>query len=130
MYYIINWVDISPPYAWVSDNGLGFVDAGDSVTINANVWDYCSNVSYVYAEVESPDETVVDTVQLFDDGLHYDDSAGDGVFGNSWVTDDSEMDYYIDLNVSDIWNNSYTYNNSDKITTNTVSYTHLTLPTN
>ncbi len=116
MYRIINWLDIEPPSVWISDYGATYAPAGNPVTINANVYDQ-SNISSVYAEIESPDESVITTIQLFDDGMHYDGSADDGVYGNSWTTHPEEKDYYIDFVADDIWGNSAKYNNTDRFTT-------------
>jgi hypothetical protein len=116
MYRIINWLDIEPPYVYVSDYGATYVPTGKQVIINAYVYDQ-SDISSVYAEIESPDENVIATIQLFDDGMHYDGSAGDDVFGNSWTTHPEEMDYYIDFIANDIWGNSGKYNNTDRFTT-------------
>jgi hypothetical protein len=116
MYRIINWLDIEPPYVGISDYGATYVPAGDPVIINANVYDQ-SNVSSVYAEIESPDENVIARIQLFDDGMHYDGSADDGVYGNLWTTDPEERDYYVDFIANDTWGNSGTHNNTDRFTT-------------
>jgi len=116
MYRIINWLDIEPPWIYVSDYGATYVPAGNQVIINTNVNDQ-SNISSVYAEIESPDENVLATIQLFDDGMHYDGSADDGVYGNSWTTDPEEKDYYVDFIANDTWGNSGTHNNTDRFTT-------------
>ena len=117
MYRIIRWLDIQPPSVWVSDYGATYVPAGDAVTINAYVYDQSSNVSSVYARIESPDENVLTTIQLFDDGMHYDGAGNDGKYGNSWSTDPGEKDYYVDIIAKDTWNNSAEYDNIDRFTT-------------
>jgi hypothetical protein len=55
----------------------------------------------LFAEIEAPDQTPVDSVELFDDGNHNDGIAGDSLFANSWpVPPVEESDYYIDLQVT------------------------------
>ena len=55
----------------------------------------------IFAEFESPDNTPLDTLQLFDDGAHNDGSAGDSIFGNTWsVPATEERNYFVDLQVT------------------------------
>jgi N-acetylneuraminic acid mutarotase len=55
----------------------------------------------LFAEIEAPDQTPVDSVELFDDGNHGDGSAGDSLFANFWpVVSMEERQYFIDLRVS------------------------------
>ncbi|GAI69305.1 unnamed protein product, partial [marine sediment metagenome] len=63
--------DNSPPYIWNFNYGAGYVQAGEQAIINVHVYDNYG-VSSVYAEIESPDENVLDVIQLFDDGIHND----------------------------------------------------------
>jgi len=126
MHKIINWLDIEPPDVWVPSYGVTYVSAGSPITINAHVSDQ-SGTSSVYAEVESPDENVVATIQLFDDGIHYDGYADDDVFGNSWTTHPEEKDYHIDLIASDACGNLGKYDNTDRFTTIPFSITSDTL---
>ncbi|MBI3005477.1 MAG: T9SS type A sorting domain-containing protein [Ignavibacteriales bacterium] len=50
-------------------------------------------------EVESPRGTPVDTIDLFDDGIHGDSLASDGLFANSWIPGDKSS-YYFDLHLA------------------------------
>jgi hypothetical protein len=55
----------------------------------------------LFAEIEAPDQTPVNSVELFDDGNHNDGSAGDSLFANSWLVPPvEESNYYIDLQVT------------------------------
>jgi len=75
--------------------------SGTSFIITANVTDSQSIVS-VIAHIQFPDETDIDTVTLYDDGLHSDGTAGDGTYGNTWdSTGQSEGAYYIDIVATD-----------------------------
>jgi len=117
MYRIIGWLDIQPPSVWIPDYGATYVPAGNPVTISALVYDESSNISLVQARIESPDENVLTTIQLFDDGMHFDGVANDGMYGNSWTTDIDEKDYHVDIMANDTWNNSAEYENIDRFTT-------------
>jgi hypothetical protein len=51
--------------------------------------------------IESPDQTCVDTLQLFDDGNHNDGIAGDSLYANVWtVSTAEERPYFVDLKVT------------------------------
>ena len=114
---IIRWLDIQPPSVLVLNDGATYVPAGDPVIINASVYDESSSISSVQASIESPDETPIITIQLFDDGMHSDGAANDGTYGNSWTTDLNVKDYYMDVIANDTWNNSAEYENIDRFTT-------------
>jgi len=49
------------------------------------------------AIIESFDSSVTETIALFDDGMHSDGSANDGVFGHSWVVPSSEQSYNVHI---------------------------------
>jgi len=115
--YKVNIIsDTTPPSVWISDYGVGCVTAGNTAIIRANVYD-ASGVSSVYADIESPDENVLGTVQLYDDGSHNDGNANDGIYGNSWATSLNKKDYYIDFTATDNFGNTETYDNLDRFTT-------------
>ena len=53
------------------------------------------------AQIEAPDQTPVDSLQLFDDGNHNDGNAGDSLFANVWpVSSAEEQNYYVDLKIT------------------------------
>ena len=55
------------------------------------------------AFIQSPDNVVVSSVNLFDDGLHGDLLLDDGVFGNRWnSTGFPEAAYFVDLRACDV----------------------------
>ncbi|MDI6792700.1 MAG: clostripain-related cysteine peptidase, partial [bacterium] len=95
----------------------GYVAPGDVVTITAEVWDACSGVGSVQAEIESPDETVQATIELFDDGAHNDAAAGDNIYGNTWTTPLTPMSYVVDIVATDMNSNSVTRDNAAAFTT-------------
>ena len=92
----LNTITASPAY----------VSSGQVLTINASLFDAQTQISSVSADIENPDETVIASFALYDDGAHSDNNAGDGVFGNTvtytWL---SGQHYFIDLTASD--NNSH-----------------------
>ncbi|WP_207681920.1 InlB B-repeat-containing protein [Desulfonema magnum] len=94
-----------------------FAFPGSTVVITADVQDAVSNVSSVKADIERPDEAVIASINLYDDGSHNDGTAGDGIYGNSWTTPSGEYDYYIDITASDNRSHIATYNNIGKFST-------------
>jgi N-acetylneuraminic acid mutarotase len=55
------------------------------------------------AKIETSDQTPVDSLQLFDDGVHNDGNAGDSLYANVWpVSSSEENHYYVDLKVTRI----------------------------
>lgn len=99
-----------------------YVAAGNPVTITAYVQD-SSNISSVQAIIESPDETPVITLTLYDDGAHGDYSAGDGTYGNAWISDPIQRTYTIDFVAEDELTNVSAYNNLADFTTRPFSPT-------
>jgi PKD repeat protein len=110
-----------PPFVrdvWASP---GYVIPAETVTITARVTDE-DGVSSVAAEVESPDETVLTTLTLYDDGSHGDRAAGDRVFGNSWTTPAVKQDYVIDVAATDALGQGCTHDNAGGFTSMDVPY--------
>jgi N-acetylneuraminic acid mutarotase len=56
----------------------------------------------LYAMIESPDQTCIDSLQLFDDGNHNDENAGDRIYSNTWQAGPEEKLYYVDLKVKQV----------------------------
>jgi predicted GH43/DUF377 family glycosyl hydrolase len=55
----------------------------------------------LFTEIEAPDQTPVDSLELFDDGNHNDGDSGDSLYANLWpVLPVEERIYYVDLKVS------------------------------
>lgn len=84
---------------------------GNAVTITAQINDAGAGIGSVIAEIESPDEIHQATLALLDDGLHGDGAAGDNIFGNSWTTLATPMDYFLDLLVTNASQDTFTFNN-------------------
>lgn len=87
---VVRYVNVVPQY----------VEPESSVTIYTRVADDDS-ITQCFVEIESPNETVIDTVYLYDDGMHNDSLANDLVFANTWVTEATPKDYWVDLHVCD-----------------------------
>ena len=77
-----------------------YTTPGNEIEVVARlVADFTDNI--IIAEIQSPDATLLETLQLLDDGAHNDESAGDNIFGNAWsVPDIEEKMYYVDLKVT------------------------------
>jgi N-acetylneuraminic acid mutarotase len=54
------------------------------------------------AKIKPPDQTPVDSLQLFDDGSHNDGNIGDSLYANFWQVGPEEQNYYVDLKVTRI----------------------------
>ncbi len=78
------------------------------------------------AEMESPDDSPVKTLDLFDDGSHSDGLAGDGVFANSWKSGRSNV-YYVDLRLK-LDTLEFEFNNAATATTISAAQTELAIP--
>lgn len=66
-------------------------DYGQTITISANV----SNTSTVYLGYRLEHQLRFNRIQMYDDGLHGDGSAGDQVYGVSIILNGIELEYYI-----------------------------------
>jgi hypothetical protein len=98
-----------------------YVTPGGDVTISAEVTDE-DGVASVTVEIESPDETIRATLTLYDDGLHDDGAAGDGVYGSTWTTLPTGRDYVLDITAADIHSKSTTHDNIADFTTQDAPY--------
>lgn len=114
--------DTNPPIISVQDYGVGYIETGSQVVISASVYDV-SDVSSVYADIESSDGSVIARIELYDDGLHGDNYANDDVYGNIWTTNVQPKDYYIDFTGTDVYGNTMVYDNLDKFTT--IPFSHV-----
>lgn len=93
--------DLTPPYITNVQVGNDPITVGDTQTITCEVADL-SGILSVTAYIEYPDETVVATTVLYDDGLHNDGSSDDGVFGNTWDSTGSiGGTYLVDISALD-----------------------------
>jgi N-acetylneuraminic acid mutarotase len=107
------------------------VKAGiDSVCITAKMNDPTGIT--LLAEIEAPDQTPIDILELFDDGNHNDESAGDSLYANVWpVSSAEEHQYYVDLKVTRVEtdtvikhkNNIATFSTIDLITLEDYTFT-------
>lgn len=74
----------------------------------------------VDSKIEQNECLAIETIQLFDDGMHHDGEAGDSLFGNIWaVPSGVESNYFVDLFVTVTDTNTITYkkNNAARFTT-------------
>ena len=74
--------------------------AGSDVTLTASVTD-ASGLARVTAIINSPHESQVDEVTLFDDGEHGDGQANDGVWGGFWQTELRPAQYSVSFMAED-----------------------------
>ena len=83
-------------------------DRGSSVIISSEVEDV-SGVSYARAQIRNSVNTVVATVNLYDDGAHNDGVSGDNVYANGWTIPASFLagNYGVFIVASDTLGNIY-----------------------
>lgn len=79
-----------------------------SVIINASLSDVNNLVinSGVSAEIFKPDNST-ETINLYDDGMHYDGLANDGVYSNIYNNTDQFGLYLVHINASGSYNNGF-----------------------
>jgi hypothetical protein len=71
----------------------------DGVLITTKMKD--PNGITLFAEIQAPDQILVDSLQLFDDGNHNDGDAGDSLYANLWpVMPIEESNYFVNLEVT------------------------------
>ena len=90
---------------------------GGQVQLSARVHDALTGVVSVFADIASPDGSIVEAVELFDDGAHGDDQAGDGLYGASWTTPGDPCFYSIGIRATDDQGNVADYQSADELTT-------------
>jgi len=72
----------------------------------------------VFARIASVDESVKDSVELFDDGDHDDGEADDQVFGGELGPVDGENEFKLSLGIKDNDNGTYNiFNDNQRVTT-------------
>jgi N-acetylneuraminic acid mutarotase len=91
----------------------------DSVCITTKIKDP-SGIT-IMAHIEVPDQSPVDSLELFDDGNHNDGNAGDSLYANVWpVSSAEEQQYYIDLKVKRVDTDTVIHHISNMATFTTI----------
>ncbi len=67
------------------------IQAYTTISISAEI----SNANYAFVKYRHSKNNSFETVELYDDGNHDDGTAGDGVWGTSFMVDESKTHYYI-----------------------------------
>jgi len=97
------------------------LSGGDTVVVLGAILEG-SGLSSAVATIESPVGAPIAVMDLFDDGLHGDSLAGDGLYGNSWETTPAEERFY-NVNISLEDNQSNTVNHLNLMEFTTVPFT-------
>lgn len=105
---MLDWANAQPPVT----------NPGGGIVLQAYLWDP-SGVAWATAEIESPDETVIASLTLYDDGAHNDGAPGDSVYGNAWNTPPGEASYWVDISSADSAARLAQYNNAASFRTHT-----------
>ncbi|MFQ6091186.1 MAG: FG-GAP-like repeat-containing protein [bacterium] len=80
--------------------GLASLDTCE-VTVTVKSFDH-DGISEVRGYFETSEGTVVDSLRLFDDGLHGDGAPGDSVFSNRWLLTSNLEHYFLDVLSTDL----------------------------
>jgi len=76
---------------------IGYPQNETIITISAYITDF-SAIKDVLIDIEQPDETIISTLYLYDDGSHGDTISGDNIFTNEWNCSGAlSGTYYIDI---------------------------------
>ncbi|RLC96135.1 MAG: hypothetical protein DRI77_08990, partial [Chloroflexi bacterium] len=110
-----------PPFVRDARADPWYVVPGGVVTISARITDE-DGVASVTVEIESPDETVLAALALYDDGAHGDGAAGDGIYGVTWTVPLTKQDYLVDITAADTLAHAYAHDNITDFTTRDVPY--------
>jgi hypothetical protein len=113
----VQWID-SASYAHdLTIDKLSYFPGTDSVHLRGSVENPTSHPLTVRSYIRH-DDTIIDSADLYDDGLHRDSAAGDGVWGTYLNTPDAEDFYTVDVATRDnITNESYTLRKISSFTT-------------
>ncbi len=88
----------NPAHAiYARTNSSYFIPGTDTVWINSQIINPDTQQVSVQAIIEYLNYSIVDSIPLFDDGLHNDSTAGDGIYGGSWPTWPEEQTYSIKI---------------------------------
>jgi len=84
------------PYAEnTSVNSTFFEPGNDTLIVTTNIVNPKNHEIEVKTIIESFDLSIQDTLDMFDDGIHQDSLADDGVWGESWPIPEGERHYSI-----------------------------------
>lgn len=81
----------------------GGFDNQDEFIINCKLNNTESTAYKVFAIIDSIDSNNLDTLDLYDDGVHYDKIAGDNIWGNKWISSEIEGYYFAEIITHDIY---------------------------
>lgn len=93
---------------------------GEKVTIKADVYN-SSSIKQMFAVIKA-DSNEVAQIELYDDGAHSDNRAGDGLYSNSWITLAEKRDYAIDIKIVDTAEGVYAFAATAKYSTKSLPY--------
>ena len=86
------------PYAEnITLNSLYHKPGTDTLVITSGTENPDNHSLVLEAIIESFDQSIRETIPMYDDGFHGDHAAGDGVFGTSWAVPTGERSYHIQI---------------------------------
>lgn len=112
-------LQLSPAHAiYGKTNSSYFTPGTDTVWITSKIVNPNTQQISVHAIIEYLNHTTVDSISMFDDGLHNDSTAGDGIYGGPWPTLNEEKTYSIKIQTySDSLGINHFLNNAAVFTT-------------
>ncbi|MFC1537410.1 two-component regulator propeller domain-containing protein, partial [Gemmatimonadota bacterium] len=102
--HVVTGSDTFSPSIVLPDS-VGFVPVGQSLDILIRIYDGADIAAATATVRNQADSQVVATLDLYDDGSHGDNIAGDRYFSNTFIPTDT-MDFWVDLYVEDEFGNS------------------------
>jgi Zn-dependent metalloprotease len=88
-----------PPPPDITVNKKYLIPGLDTLFLKGKIVNPDSHNVEVKAIIESLDPSLSDTLQMFDDGLHRDSTAGDNLFGGSWPVPYGERTYMVNISI-------------------------------
>jgi hypothetical protein len=93
----------------------------ETLIVNVKLHNPNQHAVMVYAMIQSDDHSYQDSLEMFDDGLHFDENAGDGIWGARCMTPPGEGMYKVSVKTDDmdssITINSLLFDIYDRFTT-------------
>ncbi len=102
---IENYYQPYVPIAFANNVNLshGYMQMGiDTLIITSTLENLGNHNAEIYAMVESLDGVYADSLQMYDDGLHNDSTAGDGIYGISMLAPMIEQEYMVGVKTIDM----------------------------
>jgi len=96
-------LESNPPHALdVNLNTSNLVPGTDTLWVSSNIANPDTHQISVQTFIESFDQSLVDSIPMFDDGNHHDSTASDGLYGGFWPVPPYEQSYKVKIHTYSI----------------------------